>query len=323
MDRISIPITFAGWSIDEDNRYQSTSGGAFSELAKTVLNQGGIVVGAQYDENNMVEHTIIEQESDLWRIRQSKYISSNLKDIFRQIKQKLNDGMLVCFCGAPCQVAGLYAYLKEEPDNLVTIDFICRGMNSPKALRAWLDEIEEKEQSRINRVWFKYKEGGWKSSPRRVRLDFEDGHYLVVDGDNNLFMAGYLEANLYIRPSCGNCYFKGNSRKSDITLADFWGIEKELDDDKGTSLIMLNSEKGMGLFQESNHKMKYVEKDFCSIFGGNPMFSDSVSVSKRAHAFLTDLDTMPFSKAIKKQRRKHRVVQFVIKVLRNTVLVRK
>ena len=298
--RFSEPITYATWSKDETVRFSSTSGGAFSEFAKGVLAEGGVVAGARYNKQNMVEHCIIENVDELWKIRQSKYISSLPKDIYLNVKQYLELGKKVGFCGSPCQVAGLYSYLGYEPDNLITMDFICRGMNSPKALKAWITEMEKKEKSKVTRIWFKYKDGGWKSSPRRVRLDFDDGHYAIIEGQKNLFMNGYLTSNLYIRPCCGRCGFKGYPRKSDITFADYWGVDSKLDDDKGTSLVLLNSEKGKQLFDSISVNMEYYKMEFTSILGGNPMFEKSVVLPKERALFLKDLDNLSFSKALQK-----------------------
>ena len=300
MERFSKPDTYAVWSKDEDVRYNSTSGGAFSEFAKIILAEGGLVAGARYNDKNLVEHSLVDSIEGLEKLRQSKYISSSPSNIYREVKIELIKGKTVAFCGAPCQVAGLYAYLGKEYDNLITMDFICRGMNSPKAFQAWLDEIEKQVGRKVTRVWFKYKDGGWKSSPTRTRLDFADGHYVVKEGKENLFMHGYLSSNLYIRPCCGECRFKGVPRKSDMTFADFWGIEKKLDDDKGTSMLLVNSKKGRKLFEIAKKHMEVHEKGFESIFTGNPMFSSSVIVPENSHNFLKDLDNMPFSECIKK-----------------------
>lgn len=303
MEKFSRPDTYAVWSKDKDIRYNSTSGGAFSELAKIILANGGLVAGARYNNQNMVEHSLVDSIEGLEELRQSKYISSSPNNIYSEIKTELIKGKNVAFCGSPCQVAGLYAYLGKEYDNLITMDFICRGMNSPKAFQSWLNEMEEQEGSKVTKVWFKYKDGGWKSSPKRTRLDFADGHYVVKEGKKNLFMQGYLTSNLYIRPCCGNCFFKGVPRKSDITFADFWGIEKELDDDRGTSMLLVNSDKGRELFNIAKASLEVYEKDFDSVFEGNPMFTDSVVIPDKSHNFLRDLDNITFSKCIKKYTR--------------------
>lgn len=300
MKRFTTPDTYAVWSKNSDIRYNSTSGGAFSEFAKEVITKGGLVVGAKYNEKNLVEHALVDSYSGIEELRQSKYLSSSVGDVYKKVKEELLKGRLVAFCGSPCQIEGLYSFLGKEYDNLFTMDFICRGMNSPKAYKSWLDEVEKEKGSTVAKVWFKYKDGGWKTSPKRTRVDFNDGTFKVFEGEKNLYMNGYLTSNLYIRPCCGDCQFKGVPRKSDVTFADFWGIEKELDDDKGTSMLLVNSEKGKEFFSRVRDNMEVYKKDFDTIFAGNPMFSGSVEVPKKAHDFLVDLDNLTFSECLKK-----------------------
>lgn len=299
MERFTTPDTYAVWSKNCEIRYNSTSGGAFSEFAKAILADGGLVAGAKYNSNNLVEHVLIDDYEGIEQLRQSKYMSSSPGNIYKEVKEKLIAEKTVAFCGAPCQVAGLYSFLGKEYDNLFTMDFICRGMNSPKAFKAWLNEIEKQEGCEVTKVWFKYKEGGWKSSPKRTRLDFENGTYKVYEGAKNLYMYGYLTSNLYIRPCCGNCQFKGVPRKSDVTFADFWGIEKELDDDKGTSMLLINSEKGKKYFEKIRCNLNVHKKEFETIFAENPMFLTSATVPAEGHEFLVDLDNFSFSDDLK------------------------
>lgn len=297
------PITYAAWSQNSDVRYNSTSGGAFSEFAKVILERKGYVVGAQFRSDNLVEHVIVSDLEGLSKIRQSKYLQSEPGKIYQCVKEKLVEGKEVAFCGAPCQVAALYAYLQKDYDNLITLDFICRGMNSPKAFQSWLSEIEHTYGKRVSHVWFKYKDGGWNSSPLRTRLDFDDGQYAVKEGKDNLFMHGYLTSNLYIRPSCGNCNFKGIPRQSDITLADFWKVEKTLDDDKGTSMILLNSQKGQNLFIQAQKNLEFFKREFEEVYTGNICFSQSVKIPRKSTKFLKELDTNQFSNVLKKYSR--------------------
>lgn len=300
MDRFTVPDTYAVWSKNADTRFCSTSGGAFTEFAKAIIADGGCVAGAKFNNENLVEHDLIDNLEDIEKLRQSKYMSSSMGDIYKRVKVELASGRLVGFCGSPCQVAGLYSFLGKEYDNLFTMDFICRGMNSPKAFKSWLNEIEQQERSKVTRVWFKYKEGGWNTSPRWTRLDFENGSYRVYEDEDNLYMHGYLTSNLYIRPCCGNCHFKGVPRKSDVTFADFWGIDKELDDDKGTSMLLVNSDKGRMYFKKICNNFNVFEKNFNSIFDGNPMFTTSATVPQEGHDFLIDLDNFSFSEDLKK-----------------------
>ncbi len=299
------PKTFAAWSKSSETRFQSTSGGIFSELAKSILDLEGYVAGAAYNDDNEVSHCLIHSDTEIDKIRQSKYTQSHLCDVFREVKKLLLNGDYVLFCGTPCQVAAMYSYLVNCPiEKLYTVDFICRGVNSPKAYRSWLNEIEKKQNTKVKRVWFKYKTGGWKSSPKRTRLDFEDGRSLVLEGNDNTYMYGYLSSNLYIRPSCGNCDFKDVPRIADITLGDFWGVSDTLDDDKGTSLVLLNNSHGIELFDTIKDGIVFYEREFEEIIKGNVCFKESVKIPQKSKAFLNSLDKGEFSFVLKKYMKK-------------------
>ena len=309
------PDVFAAWSKDSEVRYNSTSGGAFSELAKIVLNQGGYVVGAVYTPDNMVAHAIINTQDDLVKVRQSKYIQSTIGDVYSRVKKLLDSDQSVLFCGAPCQVAGLKNYLRKPYKNLITVDFICRGMNSPKAYRYWLNELEQTSGGKATRVWFKYKQDGWKKSPYCTRVDFSNGKSVVSSGENNAFMVGYLQGNLYMRPSCSNCHFKGAERCSDITLADFWKISDELDDNKGTSMILINSESGHALFEKVQSQLLFYKRDLEEITAGNVCFIGSVTINPKSDEFLSKLEDKPFSKLVAQYIGKHSIKKNIRKAV--------
>jgi coenzyme F420-reducing hydrogenase beta subunit len=298
-DISNLPSIFAAWSKNEDVRHSSTSGGIFSEIAIAKLRTGGKVVGASYNSKNMVNHKMIQQEKDVALLRQSKYIQSDIGLIYRSVKKELDTGVQIVFAGAPCQIAGLKSYLLKTYTNLLTVDFICRGVNSPKAYQYWLDELEKKFYSRVNNVWFKYKKYGWKASPLCTRISFENGKTYVANAEKNTFMRGYLEGNLYLRPCCSECRFKGEVRESDITLADFWSIPKELDDDHGTSLIMINSKAGKQLFDEIENNIIYYPRNYEEISRGNVCFRESAKLNPKSEEFLGKLGTVKFSILIK------------------------
>ncbi len=294
------PKVYAAWSRDRVNRFYSTSGGIFSEIAQAILERKGVVVGAGYNKDNMVEHIMIRNKSEVNLLRQSKYVQSEMGSIYQYINAELKEKKQVLFCGTPCQVSGLRAYLNKNEEYLITVDFICRGVNSPKAYKAWLSEIENEQKSKVKKVWFKYKDTGWKESPRCTRVDFENGKYEVYRKEENTYMTGYLGPNLYIRPSCGVCDFKGNMRQSDITLADYWRIKDNLDDDEGTSMILINSKKGMNLFETIKQNLFYCERNLEEVLRGNVCFENSVNISTQSEKFLKDLDIYEFSKALKR-----------------------
>lgn len=294
------PQVYASWSKNANNRFMSTSGGIFFEIAKNVILEHGYVVGAAYDKDNMVEHIVVDNIIDLEKLRQSKYLQSNTKQIYSETKKILEKNGRVAFAGAPCQIAGLYSFLKKKYDNLITIEFICRGVNSPKAYKSWLNEIEKKENKKIKRVWFKYKEYGWKNSPKCTRIDFCDGSFKIYSGSDNKFMSGYLGPNLYIRSACGVCHFKHLHCQADITLADFWGVENKLDDDKGTSMVLINSEVGEKYFKKAADSLFYNKKSLKDIFKGNECFFSSVKINKKSIAFLREVNGNNFSELVDK-----------------------
>ena len=319
------PVVYAAWSKNPDIRYKSTSGGAFSEFAYAILEMGGVVSGAAYDSNNMVEHIIVEDIEEIEKIRQSKYTQSDIGYVYREIKNRLERNVVVLFCGAPCQVAALKSFLVKEYSNLYTIDFICRGMNSPKAYRFWLDELETKYKSKINKVWFKYKEYGWKKSPFCTRIDLENGDQHIISGNDNHFMIGYLRGNFYLRPSCSECHFKGINRVSDITVADFWKIPEELDDDLGTSMIMLNTNKGEQLFAKIKNNLNAYKREPNEIIKGNECFKESAKLNPKGTELLERLGEKPFSMLIKEYTKEPlaKRVYKRIKKIGKVVLMRK
>ena len=292
---------YAVWSKDDDIRFASTSGGAFSEFAKYFLVNGGLVAGAAYTEDNSVEHIMVDNIKQLPLIRQSKYVQSDSREIYKEVKFALDAGRKVLFCGTPCQVAAMKAYLNKEYGNLLLMSFICLGVNSPKALKAWLQEIEAEERSKVKRVWFKYKQHGWHKSPLCTRLDFANDSHKVYFGDENKFMKGYIGYHLYLRPSCSRCQFKGIEHGSDIMVADFWGLENA--DDNGTSLLIVNSKKGEEIFDAIGDNLVVSEKDFDEAVLGNPSFKVSVQPSKYSESFLRELDEIGFARAYKKYAR--------------------
>lgn len=293
------PLVYACWSREQRIRFSSTSGGAFTHLARYIVDNGGIVYGARYNEQLLVEHAKAENYEEIELLKQSKYVQSDIGIVYKDIRKHLNNGRKVLFVGTPCQVAGLIAYLESKYTNLYLIDFICRGVNSPKAFKAWLSEIEIKQRKKIKSVWFKYKINGWKKSPTCTRVDYLDGSYGVFCQEENRYMDGYLGTNLYIRPSCGNCSFKGIPRNSDITVADFWKITAEIDDDNGTSMVLVNNEKGEKWFDLVKKDMIVHQRDFSEIFVGNRCFTESVIVPKESVRFLKGLDGSNFSNRLK------------------------
>lgn len=290
------PQVYAAWSLNEEVRLNSTSGGIFSELAGVILKQGGYVCGAVYNEEHLVEHFITNTQEGLERIRQSKYVQSRIGNIYQQIEQLLKDEAKILFCGTPCQCTALKNYLEMKnvsTENLWIADFICRGSNSPKVYRGFLDDLESTYHSKVKKVWFKNKTYGWNRFS--TKIEFENGEAYLEDRTHDLYIKGYIEKDLYMRPSCTTCKHKGFPRVSDITLADFWGIElndRTKDSDKGTSMVLLHSDKGMALFNDIKEHVFYEEKTLQEASRGNVCMYHSVPFGKNRADFMKEIDTL-------------------------------
>lgn len=295
------PLTYAAWSLDDNVRYESTSGGIFTELATAIISNGGYVAGARYDEDFNIVHCIIKDKSQVQLLRQSKYAQSDKKDIFSQIRNLLLEGNTVVFCGTPCECAGLQMFRDIEKGNLILLDFICLGVNSPAVYDLYKNYLEKKYGSKIVRMWFKNKKFGWNRFSTFV--EFENGKTYSGDRYNDLFMRGYLEQRLYLRSACYECKFKSLSRIADVSLGDFWGIgeyKKELDTNLGTSLVMVNTEKGAELFNLIKKNIFFERVPTEIALRRNPAILNSAVRNKNRDRFFVDSQIITFDKLISK-----------------------
>ena len=261
-------------------RWDSTSGGAFSALADIMYEQGGYVSGAVYNEDFSVKNYISNNPKDLIKLRSSKYLQSNAVGLYSEIRDLLRKGKKVLACGTPCQMAALRSFLRKEYENLIIVDFICRGVNSPKVYRKYLDSLERKYGGKVVYVKAKNKELGWRNLTRKVVFDNGNVYYGVKMDDD--FRRGY-HTNVFCRPSCYVCKYKGFPRISDITIADYWGIEKvdkNLDNNIGTSMMLLNSKKGVEYFEKVKDKLEWKYTEFESILSGNAALIKPIEPSK-------------------------------------------
>lgn len=282
-------------------RWDSTSGGAFSALADVMYAQGGYVSGAVYNDDFSVSNYISNNQEDLKRLRSSKYLQSKAEGLYKQIRDLLRNGEKVLACGTPCQMAALRSFLRKDYDNLTIVDFICRGVNSPKVYRKYLDSLERKYGGKVVYVKAKNKELGWRNLTRKVVFDNGKVYYGVRMDDD--FRRGY-HTNVFCRPSCYHCQYKGFPRMADITIADYWGIEKvdkNLDNNIGTSMILLNSKKGIEYFEKVKDRLEWEETGFDSILPGNIALRKPIEPAKiDRKTFFEDLDRGTFDDVVKK-----------------------
>ena len=301
-DRFAEPNVYAAYNLDEAVRIDSTSGGLHSALANVMYAKGAYVGGAVYQEDHTVSHIVSPDKEMLPQIRSSKYLQSSMLGQYREIRALLRKGEKVFYCGTPCQVHALYNFLGRDYPELVTCDFICLGVNSPKVFLSYMNMLEKQFGAKATAIKFKNKKWGWHNFSMRV--DFSNGKQYCKDRWHDLFFIGYLQSGNFARPSCYECRFKGFPQKSDITLADFWGIENidpSMDQDKGTSLVMVNSAKGMALFEETKKSIVWKQFTLADARKSNPAMDSSLkSASKDREAFFAAVNNYPFDRVAAK-----------------------
>lgn len=286
---IAPAASFACTAKDGNFAKQSSSGGVFPLMANMFAEQQAVIYGAAFDNNWMVKHIRVNDIDELKKLYTSKYVQSDMGDSFKQVKHDLDIGKEVLFAGTPCQVAGLKSYLSKEYNNLTTVDFICHGVPSPLVWQQYVDTLKKKLNSKITEISFRDKKDGWKSF--NFKLITANGDVFYEKHGDNTYMKGFLK-DLYLRPSCYDCKFKTLQRASDITLADFWGIEKiipEFNVEKGVSLCWASSEKGDTILDKALKQTIYEQVDLNEAIKHNPSAITSVKRHKNRNKFFEDI----------------------------------
>ena len=253
----------------------------FTALAKDMLAKGGVVFGAAFDPNLRVEHIGAFDESELAPMRGSKYVQSDAADAIGNAAALLAKDIPVLFSGTPCQIAGLLARINtKQREKLLAVDFVCHGVPSPGVFASYIKWLEEKHGKRVVRYHFRDKRNGWKDF--YAAATFEDGSEHAGSQRGEPYLYGFLQ-NLYLRPSCARCdNLRGSHHVSDITIADLWGVQEicpELDDDRGLSLVMINSQKGREALDACKASVMTFAVDTKPMHRHNP----SIEVPSRAH----------------------------------------
>lgn len=249
---------FAAQAKDTALRETSTSGAVFPVLASEVLERGGIVYGAGFDGSMHVVHQRVAGSGELERITKTKYVQSETAGIFRQVQQDLQMGKQVLFVGTPCQAEALRRFLQKEYANLLSVDLICNGVASPGIWARYTAYLEKKYHGELTAFQFRDKRG--RDNGHTVSYKVGDREY-AEKYDGSLFASMYA-SNCMLRPSCHVCPFATVKRSSDVTIGDFWGIEKiapKMEDGMGTSLVMLRSEQGAALWESIQERFNNIE----------------------------------------------------------------
>jgi coenzyme F420-reducing hydrogenase beta subunit len=230
-------------------RLRSSSGGVFTEIAKIIFSKNGVVIGAGFDQNVNLEHRIAENECELSALRGSKYVQSNKSDILSVTKKLLEQKKIVAFFGTPCEIHGLKNFLGVEYENLITVDFVCHGVPSPMVFKNTIRNFERQKNSKVINFSFREKVNGWRDQTAVVY--YSNGTKECIKSSNFDYYTLFL-GNYFLRHSCYTCNFP-NSHIADLTLGDYWQAVN--DDDKGVSLVSINSMKGKMLFSELSSRL--------------------------------------------------------------------
>lgn len=268
--------TYAASNPNEQERYNSSSGGIFSMLAREILTNGGIVYGAAFDQKWNVHHIAIEKVEDLHLIQGSKYVQSFLGNCYCNVKKELNNKRIVLFSGTACQIAGLNQYLRKKYENLITVDVVCHGVPSPRVWSSYLSQLSW-DKNAIRNISFRDKLNGWENYDFVIKYSHKE---FRESKNKNIYMQGFLN-NIYLRPSCYQCKVKAGKCSSDITLGDFWGvwdIMPSVYDKKGTSLVLANTEKGLNLIKSIGATMHHAS--YSDAIRSNPCIIHSSSEPK-------------------------------------------
>lgn len=283
------PLAFAVINQEVAIRKESTSGGVFTLVARQVLQNGGSVFGAAVTEGLKIVHVGVTREKDLHRLRGAKYVQSDVGNTYTLARQRLEEGKQVLYTGTPCQIAGLKAYLGKEYENLICQDVICHGTPSPEAWRKYVDQRQRQAGAKVTAVSFRYKSPEW--ADYSLRMTFENGKVYQIPMDQDPYLRAFLH-DLSLRAGCYNCAFKGVHREADLTLADFWGVWDvlpDMDDHRGTSLVLVHSEKGREVLENIRPLTQCREVDCKTALEYNPSMLRSPTMPESREKFFAGI----------------------------------
>ena len=301
------PSAFGGWHKDEEIRRESSSGGAFTLFAEEIIKNGGKVFGCTLDSDMKAVHIGVDNIADLAALRGAKYVQSDIAETYKEVKDALEMGRQVLFVGTPCQAAGLYSFMGNMPkENLYIVDIICHGVPSPKVFADYIKAEERKEGSKIIAYKFRNKDKGWSQTGFQLGTlsEYADGTSIrKYPAFKDKYMNAFLD-DVCLRPSCYECSFKNIPKAyADFTIADFWGVDKVtegLNDKKGTSLILVNTDHGKRLWDKVRDAFEYKEVVYEEATKRNLPLVKSAKLSPRRDEFFADYQSKGYEYVEKK-----------------------
>lgn len=272
---------------------KSTSGGIFGVMSLAVLNQGGVVYGCAWGDNFKAEHIRITAVDDLYLIQQSKYLQSDTANTFVQVKNDLLNNIMVLYSGTACQIAGLRKFLKQEYDNLLTVEVACHGVPSPGLFRKYIDWIEKNTGKKVSDYQFRNKEKHKKGEHYKYCVTFADESKKYGFSKEDAYYGSFLEGRT-LRCTCYNCKYKNNERIADIMLSDYWGIEREHKDfpaQNGASAVVLCSDAAIDLFSSIKDSLIFKDSSFEQITKHNHSLVQSSLVDENLRIKTINIDS--------------------------------
>ena len=287
--------TYACYSNNEEVRIKSSSGAVFSLIAEYVLSKNGVVYGvAMSDDCYSAKFISINKSSELDRLRGSKYLQAKVGDAYQKAKKDLLAGREVLFSGTGCQINGLKSFLGKEYVNLICIDIICHGVPSPALWKRYAMNHENRYNTKLKSINFRCKDFGW------IGFGMKENQ-IYIPKEIDAYMQMFLR-NFCLRPSCYECAAK-NVKLSDYTIADFWGIDAiapEMNDGKGTSLVLIRTDKGNEIFEKIKGKLNFKEVTYEDGIKRNPAEYRSRVRPPQRDTFFSDMRSMTFIELEKK-----------------------
>lgn len=311
---------YACYNTDKGVRLSSSSGAVFSSLAEYVLEQQGVVYGvAMSTDCYSAEFISATSKEQLTKLRGSKYLQAKVGNTYKSLKADLMSGKLVLFSGTGCQVNGLKSFLGKEYENLICVDVICHGAPSPTLWRKYVTYQEQKNGGKLKGINFRCKDDSWTDFGMKEiceNIPGDETKKLYISKDKDAYMQMFLR-NYCLRPSCYECTAK-KVKMSDLTIADFWGINdvaRDMNDGMGTSLALIRTEKGKDIFEKISSSMKRKEVSYKDGVRGNPAEYKSCARPMQRNTFFDDMQRMSFEE-LKQKYAAPIKLSFVTKVKR-------
>ena len=313
--------TFAVQIKDKESLKKSSSGGFFYEIATNFINNGGYVAGCIWNKEMMPMHILSNKLDDIKQMQGSKYVQSNLSNVFKEIKEIVNDNK-VMFVGTPCQVKAIKSFINN--DNLVTISLICEGVPSRKVWKLYKDSLEKSQKSELVKVNFRNKDNcGWKM-PDSVYVFGNSKEIKKLSFNLDNYVSSFIEG-LIMNEKCYDCKFKGNNNLGDIIIGDFWKVPDNFFGNQtknGVSAIIIKTKKGEKLLNSiQNIDIKKVNMDL--VINGNPNLENSIGKPKERESFFEQIDKMEINENFKKNNKK--LISYkkkILKVLFNLKIIK-